>query len=169
VKTRTVVIGLVILVIGVAAFIGGAVGALGSITISTTFTQPHSGEFVSAEIVLNETSGLAVASPATTGGVIPAEDLSLVNSTNLATYTVPYTASAAGSDVYKSLIGDYYYVAFSASQPTTTIVATPAKSSIASYGLLILVGIVLAIAGIVAAVIGAFQKNRRPDASVKPV
>jgi hypothetical protein len=167
-KTRTVVIGLVILVIGVVLFFGGAIGALGSISINNTFTQPHPGEYVSAEITLNTTSGLAVASPAATGGIIHAQDLGLVNSTNLGTYVIPYSSSAAGTDIYKSLVGDYYYVAFSTTQPGTTIVATPAKVSVASYGVLVLAGIVLAIAGIVVAIIGAFQKNRPPDASLQP-
>jgi uncharacterized membrane protein len=167
-KKRTVVIGLVVLVVGVALFFGGAIGALGSISINNTFTQPHAGEYVSAEIALNTTSALAVASPAATGGVIHAQDLDLVNSTNLGSYAIPYNSSAAGTDIYKALVGEFYYVAFSTTQPDTTIVATPAKGSVASYGVLVLAGIVLVIAGIVVAVIGAFQKSRQPGASMQP-
>lgn len=166
-KTRTVVIGLVVLAVGASLFIGGAIGALGSISISTTFTQQRSGEYVSAEIVLNTTSGLAVASPSATGGIIPAQDLGQVNSTNLGSYAVPYSSSAAGTEVYRALVGDYYYVAFTSSQPDTTIVATPAKGSVASYGLLVLAGIALVIAGIVIAIIGAFQKSRNPKAAAQ--
>lgn len=167
-KKRTVIVGVVILLLGIAAFVGGTIGALGSITINNSFTQPHPGEYVSAEIVLNSTSGLAIASPAATGGIIHAQDLTLVNSTNLGTYAVPSSSTAAGTVIYKALSGDYYYVAFSTAKPDTTIVATPTKGSVASYGLLVIAGIVLAIAGFVVAIVGAVQKSRRPEPTVQP-
>jgi len=162
-KTRTFVIGLVILVIGVALFIGGAFGVLGSITISTTFSQPHSGEYVSPEIVLNVSSDLAVSSPAAVGGVIHAQDLSFVNSTNIDRYTVARNSTGVGTDIYKSLSGDFYYVAFSSTQPDTKIVATPLGSSVIGYGLLVLLGIVCGIAGVVVTIVGAVQKKPQPD------
>jgi len=159
---RMVVIGVVILVIGVALIIGGAIGALGSISIKTTFTQPHPGEYVSAEIVLNTTSNLAVASPAATGGVVSAQNLTQVNSTNINTYAVPYNATAVGTEVYKSLSGDYYYVAFASAQPNTKIVATPQGSRVLLFAALLLLGVVLAIVGIIVAVVGAVKKTRPP-------
>ncbi len=161
-KTRTVVIGLVVLVVGIALLIGGALGALGSITISSTFTQPHPGEFVSAEIVLNTTSSLAVSSPAATGGLVHASDLGLVNSTNIGTLAIPVDTTGAGSDIYRSLSGDFYYVAFASSTPGTTIVATAVNSSALGFGSLVLLGLVLIIAGIVVAVVGVFQKKKLP-------
>ena len=167
-KTRTVAIGVVILALGVALFVGGALGALGSITLSRTFTQPYPGEYVSAEIVLNSSSGLVVASPASTGGLIEAQYLGAVNSTNVGTFSVSPSSTAAGDQVYKALTGDFYYVAFSSTQPATTIVATPAKGSVASYGLLVLGGIVFAVAGVVVMIIGALQKKRQPDLQAHP-
>jgi hypothetical protein len=161
-KTRTVVIGLVILVIGIAFVIGGGLGALGSISINRTFTQPQPGEYVSAEIVLNTTSDLAVSSPAAVGGIIHAKDLSQVNSANINSYAIPYNSTGAGSDIYKSLGGGFYYVAFSSTQPSTTIVATPLRSSVVGYGVLVLLGIVCIIAGIVIAAVGAIQKTKVP-------
>lgn len=161
-KTRTVVIGVILIAVGVALFVGGALGALGSITINTTFTQPHPGEYVSAEIMLNGTSELAVSSPASAGGVIHAQDLGFVNSTNIGSYAISYNSTAAGTDIYRSLTGNFYYVAFSSSQPSTTIVATPLKSSVVGYGLIVLIGIVCGIAGIIVAVVGVFQKGRPP-------
>lgn len=159
-KTRTVMIGLIILVVGVALFIGGAFGVLSSITIKTNFTQPSAGEYLSAEIKLNSTSGLAVASPAAEGGIIRAQDLSLVNSSNLDTYAIPYNSTGVGTDIYRSLTGNYYYVAFSSTRPSTTIVATPHMGTMVGYGLLVLLGIVCVIAGIVVAIVGVFQKRQ---------
>jgi hypothetical protein len=54
---------------------------LRGLTVTTTFSEPQSGEYVSTELVLNATSGMAVTSAAANGGVIPAQDLNLVNST----------------------------------------------------------------------------------------
>ena len=157
---RITVIGIVVLVVGIVLVIGGAVGALGSLTINTSFTQPHPGEYVSSEIMLNTTSNLVVSSPAASGGIVTAQNLNLVNSTNISSYTIPYSASGAGSNIYKSLSGDYYYVAFASAQPDTKIVATPQGSSVAAFGALALLGIVLAIAGIVITVVGVRQKQR---------
>lgn len=159
---RTVIIGLVILVIGIALFAGGALGALGSISINRTFTQPQSGEYVSSEIVLNTTSDIVVSHPASVGGIVRAGDLSLVTSGNIITYSIPYNSSSAGSDVYRSLSGDFYYVVFSPSQPGTTIVATPVRSGATGYGVLVLLGIVFFIAGIVVAVVGVRQRGPPP-------
>lgn len=162
VQRRTVVIGLAVLVIGVAMFIGGAIGALGSININRTFTQPQPGEYVSAEIMLNTTSDLAVSSPASVGGIIYAQDLNQVNSTNVNSYAIPYNSTGAGSDIYRSLSGDFYYVAFSSTQPGTAIVATPLGSGIRGYGALVLLGIVLIIVGIAVAAVGAIRKSKAP-------
>jgi hypothetical protein len=161
-KTRTVLIGLIVFALGIALFVGGVIGALGSLTIQTNFTQPHPGEYVSSEILLNTTSDLVVSSPATPGGVIPALDLSRVNSTNLSSYVIHYNSTGAGSDIYSSIVGDYYYVAFSSAQPSTTIVVTSLRGSVIGYGSLVLIGIVCGIAGIIIAIIGAFQKKQPP-------
>jgi hypothetical protein len=158
-NSRTVVAGVIVLVVGIALLIGGVVGALGSITINSTFTEPHPGEYLSTEIVLNTTSGLVVTAPAAVGGIIPAQAMNLVNSSNIGTYAVPYNSTAAGSEVYKSISGDYYYVAFASAQPDTRIVATGLHSGVAKFGVLVLLGLVCLVVGVVVAVVGAIQKN----------
>jgi len=155
-RTRRVVIGVVVLVVGLAILAVGVFGALNSLTISRSFSEPHPGEYVSVEIVLNTSSALVISSPAANGGVIPAQDLDIVNSTNIGTYVIP--ASGAGSSTYTRLTGDYYYVAFASTPPSTTIVATPLNSGIIRYGVLVLLGFVVIIAGIAVTVVGAIQK-----------
>jgi hypothetical protein len=155
------VIGLIVVVLGVALLFGGALGALHSLNINRTFTEPHPGEFVSAEILLNTTSDLVVSSPAAVGGVVHAQDLDLVNSTNIGTYTLPVNNTVVGRDTYRNLLGDYYYVAFASTTPGTTIVATGIHSGVIVYGILALSGIVCLIAGGVVAILGVFRKNPR--------
>ncbi len=158
-RTRRVVIGVVVLVVGLALLAVGVIGALNTLTISKSFTEPHSGEYVSAEIVLNTTSALVITSPSANGGLIHAQDLGLVNSTNIGTYAIPINASASGSDTYTRLTGDYFYVSFAPSPPSTTIVATPLNSGIVRYGVLVLLGFLCIVAGIIVVIIGVVQKS----------
>ena len=161
-RSRTVIVGVVILVVGLALLGVGVLGALRSLTINRTFTQPNPGEFVSAEIVLNSSSILAVASPASDGGIVHAQDLARVNSTSLASLAVPATTTG-GTDTYRSLVGDFYYVAFASTQPGTTIVATPVGTGAIAVGGLALVGLLCILLGIVVAIVGAVQK-KKPEA-----
>jgi uncharacterized membrane protein YidH (DUF202 family) len=153
------VIGLVVVVIGVALLVGGALGALGSLSINRTFTEPHPGEFVSVEIKLNTTSDLVVTSPAALGGIVHAQDLNAVNSTNIGTYAL----SVSSSDIYRGLpAGDYYYVVFASTEPSTTIVATNLHSGVVVFGILALSGIVILIVGGIVAIVGVVQKKKQP-------
>ena len=150
---------MVVLVIGIAILAVGAFEALSSLTISKSFTEPHPGEYVSAEIVLNTTSALVISSPAANGGVIPAQDLKLVNSTNFGSYVIPFNSSGAGSDTYTRLTGDYYYVVFASTPPGATIVATSLSSGIVRYGALALLGFLVVIVGVILVIVGAIQKS----------
>lgn len=160
-NTRTVMIGVVILVVGVALIAVGALGALQNTKIITTFSESHTGEYVSTELVLNTTSVVAVSSAAAVGGIIPAQDLNFANSTNISQYEISYSTSVGGTQTYRQLQGDYYYVAFSSSQPSTRIVVASSHSGALGFGALVLVGFVCIIAGIVVSVIGLRKKSNK--------
>jgi hypothetical protein len=162
-NTRIVLIGVLVLVVGVALIGVGAAAAFRSSAIITTFSELHAGEYVSTELVLNTTSGVVVSSPAAAGGIVPAQDLNLVNSTNLSRYAIPYNSSVAGAQTYRQLQGDFYYVAFSSSPPTTKIIATNPHSGVIGFGALILAGFACIIAGIVVSVIGLRRKNTKKN------
>jgi hypothetical protein len=155
---------MIVLIIGVAIIGVGVAGVLKSTTIITTFTQSHTGEYVSAKIIVNTSSVVVVTSPAITGGIIPAQDMGAVNSTNVSTFAVPYNSTAVGTETYRSLNGDYYYVAFSSTLPDTKIVATGASlTAVARYGLLAITGLICIVAGIVVAIVGALLKDHRRE------
>jgi multisubunit Na+/H+ antiporter MnhG subunit len=155
-----VVIGAVVIIIGVVLIAVGAVGVLRGLTVITTFSEPHSGEYVSSELMLNATSGVAITSAATNGGLIAAQDLNLVNSSNFAQYVVTPHSNVAGTVTYVNLLGNYYYVAFASSQPSSKIVATPLQGGTMASSPLVLGGFAAIIAGIVVAVIGV-RMNRK--------
>lgn len=155
----TVMIGAVVLILGVVIFAVGAVGVLRGLTVVTAFSQPQSGEYVSTELMLNVTSDAAVTSAAATGGLIPAQDLSLVSSTNIGQYALAPHSNVGGTVTYTNLMGDYYYVAFASSQPSSKIVATPAQGGTLGSSPLVLAGLVAVIAGIIVAVVGVRKKS----------
>jgi uncharacterized membrane protein len=154
-----VIIGVLVLIIGVVLVAIGAVGVLRGLTTITTFSEPHSGEYVSTELVLNSTSGAAVTSAAANGGLIPAQDLNLVNSTNIGQYALTPHSNAAGTVTYTNLSGDYYYVAFASSPPSSRVVATPLHGGTLGSNPLALSGIVIFIIGIVVIVLGVRMKR----------
>lgn len=156
----TVLVGGVVIILGVVLIAVGAVGVLRGLTVITTFSEPQSGEYVSAELMLNSTSGVAVSSAAANGGLIAAQDLNLVNSTNIGQYALAPKSSVAGTATYTGLSGNYYYVAFASSQPSSRIVATPLQGGTLGSSPLILGGFVAFIAGIVVVVVGVRRKSR---------
>jgi multisubunit Na+/H+ antiporter MnhB subunit len=158
VKTRTLTIGLVVLVVGIALAAVGGYSLKSRTTSVTSFTQPAAGEYVSAELVLND-SVVVVRPPASVGGMVPAQDVSVVNSADIGSYAVRYNSTAASSETYIGLRGDFNYVVFSSVKPTTKIEVTGTFLETVTSGLLVLVGIVCVVAGIIVAIVGALRKN----------
>jgi hypothetical protein len=156
----TVVIGVAVLIIGVVVLAVGVVGVLRGLTIVTTFSEPHGGEYVSTELRLNSTSGVAITSAAASSALITAQDLNLVNSTNFGHYAIAPHSNVAGTVTYTNLMGDYYYVAFTSSQPSSRIVATPLNGGTLGSNPLVLSGLVVLIVGIIVVVVGARRKSR---------
>lgn len=164
-RTRTLTIGLIVLVIGIAlAAVGGYTLRSETTTIST-YTQPASGEYVSTNLVLNDVI-VVVRSPASTGGMVPTQDVGVVTPTNIGSYAVPYNSTAASSDTYIGLRGDFNYVVFSSTQPTSKIVVTGTLSGTIESGLLVVIGAICAIAGIIVTIVGAVRKSGAEKAAV---
>jgi hypothetical protein len=153
-------VGAVVLIVGVVLVAVGAVGVLRGLTVVTTFSEPQSGEYVSTELVLNSTSAIAVTSAPANGGLIPAQDLSLVNSTNIGQYALATHSRTAGTATYTDLTGSYYYVAFAASQPGSKVVATPLNGGTLGSSPLVLGGFVAFIVGIAVIVLGVRMKSK---------
>jgi hypothetical protein len=156
-----VIIGGVVLIIGVVLIAVGAVGVLRGLTVVTTFNQPQSGEYVSTELMINVTSDAAVTHAAANGGLIPAMDLSLVNSTNFSQYALTPHSNVAGTVTYTNLMGGYYYIAFASSQPSSKIVATPVHGGTLGSSSVVLGGFLAVIVGIIVVVVGALKKSNR--------
>ncbi|HVC26788.1 MAG TPA: hypothetical protein VND40_01370 [Nitrososphaerales archaeon] len=160
-RKRTVIIGPIILVIGIAFVAGGVVGLKGTTSTISTFTQPQTGEYVSSEMVLNSTADVVVRPSSSTGGLVPAQALSDVNSTSLATYALPASSTVGGSATYVGVQGDYYYIIFTSSQPATKIVIAGDLAKTVESGILVLLGGILFVAGLIVTIIGAIRKSNK--------
>jgi uncharacterized membrane protein len=158
-KTRTVMIGVVVMIVGLALLAGGVYGLSKTSTSGATFTQSQSGEYVSSEIASTASSVVVVKPAASTGGMVPAQDLGVVNSSNVGSFAVSYNSTAGGSDTYIGLRGDYYYIVFASSQPSTQLVVVNGIARTALSGLLVLIGFACVIAGIVVGIVGAAKKD----------
>ena len=161
-RKRTVIIGLIILVIGIALVAGGVVGLKGTTSTISTFTQSQTGEYVSSEVVLNSTAVVVVRPSSSTGGLVPAQALSDVSSTSLATYALSANSTKGGSATYTGLQGDYYYVIFTSNQPTTNIVIAGDLAKTIESGVLVLLGGILFLAGLIVTIVGAIRKSNKP-------
>jgi len=110
---------------------------------------------------LNSSSSIIVRSPPTVGGLVPAQDITLVNSTNIDSYALSISTSLAGNETYTSITGNYYYVIFSSTQPNTRLaIANASFATTAAFGLISLASIVCVFIGIILALAGACLKNK---------
>jgi uncharacterized membrane protein len=159
-RKRMVTIGVVLLIIGIAFLVSGVIGLRGSTSTIKVFNQPNPGEYVSSEILLNSSSSIIVRSPPSVGGLIPAQDINLVNSTNLSSYALSSSTSVGGTESYTSITGNYYYVIFSSTQPNTRLAIIESLGVTAALGLLTLAGIFFIIIGIILAILGVFRKPK---------
>ncbi len=163
-RKKIAIIGIILLVIGVAMLAVGVYGASGSITTISTFNQPNTGEYVSTQFAADSSETLVVSSPSSIGGLVPAQDVNTVSSTNINSYAASYNATAGGTEVYYGLSGTYCYVAFSSTSPNSTIIIL--NTAVATeYGVLAIGGIAFAIIGIIIAIVGAVLKVKKVENS----
>ena len=156
------------MVVGISLIGVVGLGEASNISKIESFSQTKPGEYVSGELVLNQPSVVAVKSPASDGGLIPSQDLSLINSNNIGSYAISYRSAGSGADAYTSIIGDYYYVVFSSTPPTTqVVVANLSSNNLITIGVFALSSLGLIIAGVIVIIVGALSKN--PAKSQKAV
>ena len=167
-RKGVLVVGIVLLVVGVA-MVGGSLfetdhalsGLLNpSRGMGDTMNSNRNGEFYST--VLNATPGNYIM--VTSGAphyLIPSDDLSVVNSSNVGAYAVSAYQTSGNNTLYTSLNGSYYVVVFGPAPPIVgyDVIAsiTGLVWSVAVLGL----GVIFAIAGLIVAVIGAILKPKR--------
>ncbi len=166
-RKKIAVIGLVLLVAGVAIFFaGGSLGIRGLIN-DETMSAKGSGEFMSP--VFNVSSGelvLITSNPASSIYLIPSADASIVNSSNVGNYKVAGGTYANNSGVttieYTSISsGTYNIVSFTSSSPKVTLTKEPVNSLLVAL-LPTIIGGIMAFAGFIVLIIGLVLRRKEP-------
>lgn len=160
-RKKILIIGVVLLVIGVA--IGGT--SLYETSkevknVSKTMYTGQNGDYYSAILTPSSTGYISVVSSSETY-LIPSQDLAVVDSSNVMDYAIAPTITTASATIYSDLNGSYYVVAFGSTTPTVTY--TVLELNLGLIGIIaisMIIGFILAIAGIIITIIGAILKPK---------
>ena len=154
-------LGIILLVIGVVISGIATVEAGGKTEIvETSMKVSPSGFYYSNELTVGS-NGSVIVTGNTTTYLIPSQDLTIVNSTNVANYAIHPTIPSGNSILYDGLNGAYYLVAFGQHPPLITYAVLGSNlSQLVVYGLLIIVGAAIAVIGVILALIGAIIRSK---------
>jgi hypothetical protein len=93
--------------------------------------------------------------------LIPSQDLNSANLSNIQTYAVSPTYSAGNASVYTGLGGTYYVVTFGSGAPRVAYASIPFNfGQVELFGVLVVAGVIAAIAGFVIAILGAVLRSK---------
>ncbi|MEM0136285.1 MAG: hypothetical protein QXU18_13845 [Thermoplasmatales archaeon] len=160
-RKNTVIIGVAILLIGII-MIGlsfGEVDKAIQIT-SANMTLTDKDYSISPAITISGELKMIIISNHTVY-LIPSQDAPILNSTNIASFSVHPSLTEGGSSLFYNLNGVYYIVAPGNNVPEVSYGLMDLNNSlIISYGLLLIVGLALLVAGIIITVVGIFLKRK---------
>lgn len=160
-RRKLALTGLVVFVVGVVVLIVGVLGTEGALHPVSGFHQLAPGEYVSQELNLTASATVTLRNPPTTMGLVTAQNLSVVNSTNLATTGVRALGTTSGTVAYLVSAGSYYVVYFGTSAPSTLVIYLYTGQA-AAYGLATLAGLAMAVAGGIVGLVGVFTRPKPP-------
>jgi general stress protein CsbA len=154
-KKWILVLGVVMLLVGVSMY---AYSGLEKPKISENSFIVKGNEYISRNVSVDSKSFIiSVANPVTGSGLVPSKDISNIsNQTALSAYSLPTYTSFGNIKEYRNLTeGNYAFIEFSSSHPATSItygstgylVYIGYVADVSTF--LILIGIIVAIAGIV--------------------
>ncbi|MCW6168530.1 MAG: hypothetical protein LVQ96_03465 [Thermoplasmatales archaeon] len=164
-RKKLLLIGIIILVVGIVFAAVGAFGADHFISTSTlTLTKDSQGIFASKQIEISSGNLFTVASKSNSTYLVRFGDLSFVNSSNIGKYEVPpltkTSVDSVTSFAYDNISGTFAVVSLSSSTSTVTTELITDTGAIVAMGLLLILGIVLAIAGVIITIVGAILKPK---------
>lgn len=162
-RRNILIIGLVLMVVGGGIAFAGSYSLTKNATISPSMNEMSPGMYVTPIIMTNGTASLIVSEVGANSGLIKAADLSIVNSSNLKSIAIPANVSVSSSNYYEGISGSFYYIQFSSTSPNIGYVLIHGNIyEYSALSLAILGGVIMFIAGIVIAIIGAILKKKEP-------
>ncbi len=170
-RKNLVIIGLVLLIIGVAMLFGGASLLAPKINInSAPVSEVSLGNnlWKSPAIQVNGTNYILTdKSSSSKVYLVPSADISMINSTNLAQYGISPLSHTSVSSNYiltynVASAGTYYLITVSSTSPTNSYSVLD-SSSLISTAIVSLLGLVVGFVGFIILIVGLFLKKKQPQ------
>lgn len=157
---KIALVGVVILVIGIALLAVGTLELQANTHHSNTYTLYSSGKYVSDEINVTSNATLTITNAPATMGLVTAANMPSVTNSTLSTVEIQPLATALGAHAYQIPKGNYYVVYFGNAAPSNqyTYLYT---SAVTTYGIPTSVGLFVAIAGGIVAIVGVVLKKKQ--------
>ncbi len=166
-RKNIVIIGLILLVIGVALFFGGGDLGLHGLVKSETMTAVSTNEYQSSSFSVTAGSIVIITShPASSLYIVHTSDASGVNSSNIAHYEVSGGTSNNTSGVttleFTSLTAGSYTVVSFSDQKTSVTLTNEVVSSLILSLIPTLLGLLLGFIGFIVLIVGLVLKRKNP-------
>ncbi len=156
--------GLIVLVIGSGMAILAYHEAYGSSVTSTSFTNYSGNEWISRDLNVTNDSAISAIGNVSSFYLIKTSEVGSINDTNYAKQIINPTAnlSIAGKTdkEYFNLSGSYTIVYFGPKDPAILYQVLPSSGNVVGFGFLLIVGGVMAFAGIIVIIVGAVLRKK---------
>ena len=170
-RKNTVIVGVVILAVGIIMAGGGWVVLTHSLTSTlasstgqegSTMYAGQNGDFYSNLLTASLGSDIIVSSNSSNVHpyLIPSGDLPLINSGNIENYSIAASTTQGNDFAYSGLNGTYCVVTFGTSSPNIAYIVVSHFSSLVMAFILLGLGVIIVVAGIIMAIIGAVRKPK---------
>jgi len=169
-RKKIAVIGLVILIVGIALAVGG-IQEDKSLVHTTVKTDPYNTTttgYMTDNITVSHGYEVLVISSDTHSGLIKASNLPKAdNITNLEHYEITPTSHASDEMIYTGLpAGTYVFIAFNTSMPVITY-EYASLTTMEIGGSLLVIGGIAAFVGFIILIIGLVLKKKKPENPVE--
>jgi len=169
-RKKIAVIGLVILIVGIALAAGGYYETTSVGLHSAVKTDPYNitTGYMTNNVTVSSGYEVIMISNDTHAGLIKVSDLSKANNiTNLEHYEITPTSHTSNDRIYTDLAaGTYVFIAFNTSMPVITYEYAP-LTTIEVGGSLLVIGGIAAFVGFIVLIIGLVLKKKKPENPVE--
>ncbi len=163
-RKNIVIIGLVLLIVGVALFYAGGDLGISGITTSPTFTEKGTSQWDSSSIQVSSGQLIVLTSNDSKTYLVPGSDASSVTSSNVGSYEVNGTVSTTSGVTtieYTSISpGTYVIITFGTHQAKVSMIKKSIDSLLVSL-LPVLLGGVLGFVGFIVLIVGLVMKKKQ--------
>ena len=163
-RKKIVIIGLVLLIVGIALFYGGGVLGVKGLSASPTFKELKTGEWNSTAVVVSSGELLVLTSSTNQTYLVHSSDIGVVSKSNVKNYEINGTETTTGGVTtleFTSITpGNYNIVAFGSKAPSVTLIKNSINSLLLEL-LPLIIGGVLGFVGFIVLIVGLVLRKKQ--------